>query len=162
MFAKLLSTVTLVVALTAQVKAGALIAPALGVSGDGTSGDVQTPGDSGCGSIDVTQTLDSATPVQAASDGTFTVTATNFDSGSDGSREIQAATVDPSAKGTAFSDQCTISQNGDAAPNANGSQQIIAKLPDGTQCTGGTAGNLCLVSFKTTAGFGNCVVIQQA
>ncbi|THU80705.1 hypothetical protein K435DRAFT_633392, partial [Dendrothele bispora CBS 962.96] len=145
-----------------QAKAGAIIAPALGVSGDGSSSDVQTPGDSGCGNIDVSQTLGSATPVQAASDGTFTVTATNFDSGSDGSREIQAATVDPTAKGTDFDTQCTISQNGEAAPTATGSQQIIAKLPDNTQCTGGTAGNLCLVSFKTTAGFGNCVVVQQA
>ncbi|THU91348.1 hypothetical protein K435DRAFT_674230, partial [Dendrothele bispora CBS 962.96] len=161
MHAKFISAGFVFLALTAQVHAGALFAPALGVNGDGAQTDVQTPGDSGCGNVDVAQTVGSSTPIQAAADGTFKVTVTNFDSGADGSREIQAASLDPSCEGTAFSGQVTISQNGDAAPTATGSQQIEAKLPDGTQCTGGTAGNLCLVSFKTTAGFGNCVVVSQ-
>ncbi|GAW08656.1 gas1-like protein [Lentinula edodes] len=55
----------------------------------------------------------------------------------------------------------TVSQNGDAAPTTVGSDQIVAALPAGTTCSGGTAGNLCLVQFTTTAGFGNCVVVAQ-
>jgi len=34
-------------------------------------------------------------------------------------------------------------------------------MPAGMNCTGGASGNLCLASFKTTAGFGNCVVVSQ-
>ncbi|KAF8181183.1 hypothetical protein K438DRAFT_1976280 [Mycena galopus ATCC 62051] len=34
-------------------------------------------------------------------------------------------------------------------------------LPEGTKCTGVTAGNLCLLSVKTTVGFGACVVVSQ-
>ena len=34
-------------------------------------------------------------------------------------------------------------------------------MPAGTKCTGGTSKNLCLASFVTTAGFGNCVVVSQ-
>ena len=35
------------------------------------------------------------------------------------------------------------------------------QLPAGTTCTGGASKNLCLVSFTTAGGFGNCVVVQQ-
>ena len=34
-------------------------------------------------------------------------------------------------------------------------------MPAGTKCTGGTSKNLCLASFVTTAGFGNCVAVSQ-
>jgi hypothetical protein len=46
-------------------------------------------------------------------------------------------------------------------PTGNGNDQVSASLPAGTTCTGGASGDLCLVSFATTAGFGNCVVVQQ-
>ncbi len=48
------------------------------------------------------------------------------------------------------------------APTDVATQQVTVQLPAGTACTGGTAGNLCLVSFKTAGGFGNCVVVQKA
>ena len=35
-----------------------------------------------------------------------------------------------------------------------------AKLPASAQCKGGKSKNKCLVSLTTTAGFGNCVVVQ--
>ena len=35
------------------------------------------------------------------------------------------------------------------------------QMPAGTKCTGGTSKNLCLASFVTTAGFGNCVAVSQ-
>ena len=37
--------------------------------------------------------------------------------------------------------------------------RLIASLPAGTTCTGGPDGASCLVAFKTTANFGNCVLI---
>jgi hypothetical protein len=46
-------------------------------------------------------------------------------------------------------------------PTSTGTDQVSASLPAGTTCTGGASGDLCLVSFTTTAGFGNCVVVQQ-
>ncbi|KAJ6530274.1 hypothetical protein B0H19DRAFT_481870 [Mycena capillaripes] len=39
--------------------------------------------------------------------------------------------------------------------------QVTFSLPAGTKCTGGKAKNLCLVSVKTTAGFGACTVVSQ-
>lgn len=47
------------------------------------------------------------------------------------------------------------------APTDVGSQQLTVSLPAGTKCTGGTSGDLCLASFTTAGGFGNCVVVQQ-
>jgi hypothetical protein len=47
------------------------------------------------------------------------------------------------------------------APSSIGSQNLTVQLPSGTKCQGGPSGNLCLVSFKTAGGFGNCVVVQQ-
>lgn len=47
------------------------------------------------------------------------------------------------------------------SPTTVGSAQIAVSLPAGTKCTGGTAGNLCLVSFTTAGGFGNCVAVAQ-
>ena len=42
-----------------------------------------------------------------------------------------------------------------------GSQQVTVQLPAGTTCAGGATKNLCLVSFTTAGGFGNCVVVQK-
>jgi len=54
-----------------------------------------------------------------------------------------------------------VTANGEAAPASTGTEQITASLPAGTTCTGGASGDLCLASFKTAGGFGNCVVVQQ-
>jgi hypothetical protein len=40
-------------------------------------------------------------------------------------------------------------------------QELSVQIPAGIKCTGGTSKNLCLSSFTTTAGFGNCVVVSQ-
>ncbi|KAJ7859341.1 hypothetical protein B0H14DRAFT_3630203 [Mycena olivaceomarginata] len=39
--------------------------------------------------------------------------------------------------------------------------QVTFSLPAGTKCAGGKAKNLCLVSVKTTGGFGACTVVSQ-
>jgi hypothetical protein len=68
--------------------------------------------------------------------------------------------VDAAGTGAKFvTGQVTV--NGDAAPATTGTQKITASLPAGTACTGGASGDLCLASFKTAGGFGNCVVVQQ-
>lgn len=54
-----------------------------------------------------------------------------------------------------------VTANGQAAPATTGTEKVTAALPAGTKCSGGAAGNKCLVSFKTAGGFGNCVVVQQ-
>ena len=51
--------------------------------------------------------------------------------------------------------------NGNANPTTVGTDQLTAQLPTSTKCTGGANKNLCLASFTTTAGFGNCVVVSQ-
>ncbi|KAH7869308.1 uncharacterized protein C8R40DRAFT_1131130 [Lentinula edodes] len=161
MFSKVFASLSVLLAISVQVNAHAAIAPALGVDGTPVRADVQRPSTaSPCGTVNVASTLDTSTPVQAAADGTFTATATDFNAGADGSRSVTAK-VDPTAQGKTFSTAVTVSQNGDAAPTTVGSDQIVAALPAGTTCSGGTAGNLCLVQFTTTAGFGNCVVVAQ-
>jgi len=160
MFFKLVSIAVVFVTLSAQVHAHAAIAPVLGLSGPPLRSDVQRPSTATpCGSTNIAANIDTPTPVAAAADGTFTVTATNFNAGKDGSRQV-ALTVDATGVGKSFV-AGTVSQNGDLAPTDVGSQQIVAALPAGTKCTGGAAGNRCLASFKTAAGFGNCVVVSQ-
>ncbi len=46
-------------------------------------------------------------------------------------------------------------------PTNVGTQQLTVQLPPGTKCAGGAKQNLCLASFTTTAGFGNCAVVSQ-
>ncbi|KAG8998492.1 hypothetical protein FRB94_000592 [Tulasnella sp. JGI-2019a] len=171
----------LVAGLTSQVNAHSALAPALGVSGTPVRGDVQRPSTAKpCGTINIASTLDSSTAVTAAADGTFTVTATNFnayvlllplvacnglcmyfyDRGTDGST-FYTAEVDPTAKGTAFV-AATVTKNGVKSPTTVGSVPITVQLPAGTTCTGGAAGDLCLASFTSAGGFGNCVVVKQA
>jgi len=160
MFSKVFTSTALLLALSLQVHGHAAIAPVLGVAGAPARSDVQRPSAAApCGKTNVAATIDTSTPVVAAADGTFSATVTNFNGGADGSRKVTAS-VDATGVGKTFA-AMTVSQNGDAAPAAVGSQQLTAALPAGTKCTGGKAGNLCLVSFKTTAGFGNCVVVQQ-
>jgi hypothetical protein len=160
MFSKVFTLAAIALTFTAQVQAHAAIAPALGLAAAPKRSDVQRPSTAkGCGNVNVAQTINTSTPVVAAADGSFTVTVTNFNGGRDGSRQV-TMTVDATGAGTKFV-AGTVTKNGQAAPASTGSEQITAKLPAGTKCTGGSKGNLCVASFKTIAGFGNCVVVQQ-
>ncbi|KAF8068977.1 hypothetical protein FPV67DRAFT_1415070 [Lyophyllum atratum] len=160
MFSNFFAIAAVFLTFSAQVHAHAALAPALGVTGAPKRSDVQRPSTaSPCGKASVAATIDKSTPVVAAADGSFTVTATNFNGGKDGSRQV-TMTVDATGAGKKFV-AGTVSKNGVLAPATTGSEQITATLPAGTKCTGGAAGNLCLASFKTAGGFGNCVVVQQ-
>jgi len=46
-------------------------------------------------------------------------------------------------------------------PTNLASQKLTVQLPIGTKCTGGAGKNICVASFITTAGFGNCVAVSQ-
>jgi len=158
----MLSTVVLM-ALSARVAAHAGVSPALGVTGTFTKADVQrVVAGSDCGSTNVAATIDSSTAVAAdPTTGSFSVTGSSFDPGSDGSTSVTAL-VDTTGTGKSFTGTVDVTTNGNAVQTASTSTQpIVAALPAGTKCTGGAAGNLCLVAFKTTAGFQNCVVVSQ-
>jgi len=161
MFCRSLLASAFILTLSFRVHAHAGITPALGVTGNFTRNDVQRPAPATeCGNIDIASTIDSSTPVTVAADGTFTVTVTDFNAGADGSRSVSVK-VDATGVGNNFV-AGTILTNGDANPTDVGSQNIVAALPAGTQCTGGKSKDLCLASFTTTSGFGNCVVVQQS
>ncbi|KAJ7456065.1 hypothetical protein FB451DRAFT_1048547 [Mycena latifolia] len=162
--AKMLSTVVLMaLSMTARVSAHAGVSPALGVTGTFTKADVQrVVAGSDCGSTNVAATIDSSTAVPAdPTTGSFSVTGNSFDPGSDGSTSVTAL-VDTTGTGKSFTGTVDVTTNGNAVQTASASTQpIVAALPAGTKCAGGAAGNLCLVAFKTTAGFQNCVVVSQ-
>ncbi|KAJ6600198.1 hypothetical protein B0H10DRAFT_1923921 [Mycena sp. CBHHK59/15] len=162
--AKMLSTVVLMaLSMTARVSAHGGVSPALGVTGTFTKADVQrVVAGSDCGSTNVAATIDSSTAVPAdPTTGSFSVTGNSFDPGSDGSLSVTAL-VDTTGTGKSFTGTVDVTTNGNAVQTASTSTQpIVAALPAGTKCTGGAAGNLCLVAFKTTAGFQNCVVVSQ-
>jgi hypothetical protein len=46
-------------------------------------------------------------------------------------------------------------------PTSAATEQLLVQLPAGTKCSGGANKDLCLASFETTAGFGNCVAVSQ-
>ncbi|KAJ6573086.1 hypothetical protein DFH09DRAFT_1246772 [Mycena vulgaris] len=100
-----------------------------------------------------------ATAVPAQADGTVLLNITNYNAGGDGSRSVSVM-VDPTGTGKKFVAAKMIT-NGDANPKGTGTEQVKVALPAGTQCTGGKAGNLCLLSVKSTAGFGGCTVASQ-
>lgn len=162
MFSKFFTTTTLVLAIGLQVNAHAGVTPALGVSGNLTRNQVKRPSASSpCGAgVNIATDINSATPVAADATGSFNAEAVSFDKGLDGSRQVTAA-VDPTGTGNSFT-ALTVSTNGDLKPTSVGSQPIVAALPAGTTCTGGSSGNLCLVQFKTAGGFGNCVAVSQS
>lgn len=111
-----------------------------------------------CGKEDITK-IDSS-KFLAMSGTSFTAQAVNFNPGRDGSMQFTAR-VDPTGTGKSFV-AATITQNGPLAPPKAGSTaQISVSLPDGTKCTGGASGDLCLLSFKSASGFGNCMVVKQ-
>ena len=79
MFSKVFASAAVLLAVSAQVSAHAAIAPALGVSGTPVRADVQRPSTAKpCGTVNVASTIDTSTPIQAAADGTFTATVTDF------------------------------------------------------------------------------------
>jgi len=159
-FYKVALAVALVFGLSLQVQAHALINNALGVKGTPQRSDVQRPSTAApCGTVDIAQTLGTSTPVVASAAGLFSTTVVDFNAGADGSRSVTAQ-VDATGTGTKFV-AATVKTNGNPAPTTVGSDNISVQLPAGTKCTGGANKNLCLVAFKTTAGFGNCVAVQQ-
>ncbi|KAI9063835.1 hypothetical protein FKP32DRAFT_1666283 [Trametes sanguinea] len=156
-----IAAATLCLSLTLQAHAHAAIAPALGVKGTPVRNDVQRPSkNSECGNVNIAQNIDTSTAVQAAANGTFAATITNFNGGVDGSRQVTAL-VDPTGTGKSFV-SADVLQNGDKNPSGTGSQQLVVQLPQNAQCSGGATKDKCLVSFTTAGGFGNCVVVQQA
>ncbi|TCD63495.1 hypothetical protein EIP91_005354 [Steccherinum ochraceum] len=156
MLFKLFSTSALVFGLALQAQAHTIISPALGVTGTPARSDVQRPSTaSPCGNENIAQEIGGSTAVTAAADGTFTVTAQNFNAGQDGSRQVTAQ-VDATGTGKSFV-AAKVTKNGDLAPTDVGTQQITAQLPANTKC----AASGCLVAFKTAGGFGNCVVVKQ-
>jgi hypothetical protein len=160
MFSKTFFISALVVLLSAQVNAHAIINPALGVTGKAARANVQRPkAGAECGKANIAGGIDAANAVAVGAGGSFSVTAQNFNNGKDGSRQVTMS-VDATGTGKKFV-AGTVSKNGDLAPTAVATQDITAALPAGTKCTGGKAGNRCLVAFKTAGGFGNCVVVSQ-
>ncbi|KAH8994534.1 hypothetical protein EDB92DRAFT_1761703, partial [Lactarius akahatsu] len=142
---------------TTSVNAHALINPALGVKGNGARNDAQRPStNKPCGNVNIAQSIDTSTTIALAADGTFSPSITDFNAGNDGSRSIKTVKVDASGTGQNFVAAKMII-NGDAKPTSTSTQQLKVQLPSGTTCTGGAGKNLCLASFVTTGGFGNCV-----
>ncbi|KAG8787498.1 hypothetical protein FRC12_015501 [Ceratobasidium sp. 428] len=149
-----------VAALAAHVLGHAMVSPALGVAGTPKRSDTQRPSTANpCGKIAVSK-IDSSKSITMTGN-SFTAEATNFNKAKDGSM-LFTAEVDPSGTGKSFK-AATITKNGPAAPKTVGeTAQLSVSLPTGTQCTGGASGDLCMVSFKSASGFGNCVVVKQA
>jgi len=157
MFAKICASSLLVSALCLQVTAHALISPGLGFPANPTRANVQRPSNKNpCGNVgDIAPLISTSTPVNADANGEFQANVTSFNGGKDGSREV-TANVDPTGQGTNFQ-KIQVITNGNGDPAGAGTEQITAKLPEGIQCEN----NDCLVQVKTTAGFGNCIVVKQ-
>jgi len=152
-------SLVVLVALAAQAFAHAAVAPAMGVSGEPIRADVQRPSTAKpCGKIALSKAETSTTIAMTGS--SFTANATNFNPGKDGSM-LFTASVDPTATGNSFT-AVTITQNGPPAPLKIGTTaQLSVTLPAGTKCSGGQTKDLCVVSFESASGFGNCVVVKQ-
>jgi len=163
MLSKSFTASVFLLALASFVSAQCAITPAFGVSGSPGAGDVQQPSDGApCGSIPISQNIDSSATIQADQSGEFRPSILNFASGAQGSRSITTVKVDPS--GTGQSQNFVSAQminNGEDAPSTDGTQQLVVKLPDGIKCAGGSGQDRCLAMFVTSAGYGNCVVVTQ-
>jgi len=159
MFAKILASSLLVLALCLQVTAHAGVSPPLGVQGDLTRGEVQRPtAAKPCGKVDIASKFSSSTPVLADASGSFKVDATSFNGGHDGSLKFTAK-VDPTGTGVASEFvNMDITTNGDDSPPKAETVPITAQLPSGTKCKD----NKCLVQFISGSGFGNCIVVEQS
>jgi len=160
MFAKIWASSLLVSAFCLQVTAHAVFSPVLGVQGVPQITDVQKPSkQQPCGITNIANTFDSSKTVTADADGNFEVTGINFNGTPDGSLQAKTGRVSPDAT-AAFNDELKIITNGPNNPPGRQQATIKAQLPKGLKCTG--PGNKCLAQFITTAGFGNCVVVQQS
>jgi len=160
MFSKTILFSAIVLGFANQAFGHAAIQPQLGIQGNSTRNDVQQPSTSSpCGNTDIASNINNSTAVALDSTNSFSTSIVNFNGGQDGSTQVTAQ-VDPTGTGKSFT-SATVTQNGQLAPPAAGSAQLSVSLPAGTKCTGGTAGNLCLVSFKTAGNFGNCIVVSQ-
>jgi len=162
MLLKIWASSVLVLALCLQVNAHATVAPVMGVQGNPSRGDVKRPGAADpCGTrVNITSEFNSSTAVTADTTGSFKVNATSYNGGVDGSLKFSAK-VDPTGTGTKFV-AMNITTNGDNSPTGAKSEPLVASLPAGMKCTGGSSGDKCLVQFISGAGFGNCVVVSQA
>ncbi|KAJ6491701.1 hypothetical protein C8R47DRAFT_1121556 [Mycena vitilis] len=155
-----LACASILFAFAAQTSAHAIPNPALGVKGTPKRSDVQRPSTgSPCGSVNIASALDTSTAIAAAADGTVTFQVQNFNAGGDGSTSVSVQ-VDATGAGKKFV-AATVKTNGNKAPSKVESDKVVVALPAGTKCTGGKAKNLCLLSVKTTAGFGACTVVSQ-
>lgn len=160
MFSKTVLLSAIVLGFANQAFGHAAIQPQLGILGNSTRSDVQQPSTSSpCGNTDIASNINNSTAVALDSTNSFSTSIVNFNGAQDGSTQVTAQ-VDPTGTGKSFT-SATVTQNGQLAPPAAGSAELSVSLPSGTKCTGGTAGNLCLVSFKTAGNFGNCIVVSQ-
>lgn len=160
MFSKALVGSILVASLALQAYAHAGFSPALGVNGDLQRSDVKRP-NKDCGGGDVTKIDATTSPATIGTNSQVQVTVENFNGGGDGSRAVQTALINTDGGGKNFS-PATVVVNGNSNPNNNGKETLTIQLPANTQCTGGSKKNRCLLSLTTTAGFGNCVVLQSS
>lgn len=80
MFSKIFSFALILLAIAFQVQAHAAIAPALGVSGNPKRSDAKRPSNSSpCGQgVNIAGQINQSTAINAAADGSFTATVTNF------------------------------------------------------------------------------------
>ncbi|KAJ7062064.1 hypothetical protein C8F01DRAFT_1082632 [Mycena amicta] len=154
------ATASVFFALVAHASAHAIPNPALGVKGTPARSDVQRPStNSPCGNVNIANTIDSSTATPVAADGTVTIQVQNFNAGGDGSTSVSVS-VNADGTGKNFA-AGTVKTNGNAKPTKVESDKVVFTLPANTKCTGGKAKNLCVVSVKTTAGFGACTVVSQ-
>ncbi|KAF7309410.1 hypothetical protein MIND_00311800 [Mycena indigotica] len=160
-FATVLPSFTVVLALALHVQAHASPVPMLGIKGTPQRNQVQRPSTSSpCGNVNIANTIDSSESVPLESDGTtLRLNITNYNAGGDGSRKVSVL-VDPTGTGKDFV-AANVTKNGDPAPKNNGADIVTIELPAGTKCTGGGKGNLCLLSVKSSAGFGGCTLASQ-
>ncbi|KAJ7812090.1 hypothetical protein B0H14DRAFT_2459252, partial [Mycena olivaceomarginata] len=155
-----LALTSIFLALAAQTSAHAIPNPALGVKGTPQRSDVQRPSTAKpCGNVDITSKLDTSTAIAAAADGSVTLKVQNFNAGADGSTSVS---VEVDQMGTGKKSVAgKVTKNGNPKPSKVETDQVTFSLPAGTKCAGGKAKNLCLVSVKTTSGFGACTVVSQ-
>ncbi|KAJ7888262.1 hypothetical protein B0H13DRAFT_1531228, partial [Mycena leptocephala] len=135
--------------------------PALGIKGAPQRSDTQRPTTAKpCGNVDIASNLDTSTAIAAAADGTVTMKVENC-IGTDDSTSVSVE-VDQTGTGKKFA-PATVTTNGNPVRRELSSATLNLNLilPAGTKCTGGMTQNLCLVSVKTTHGFGGCTVVSQ-
>jgi len=152
-------SLVVVAALAAQALAHTMVAPALGVKGTPIRADTQRPSTAKpCGNVALSA-IDTSTAI-TMNGLSFTATSTAFNANKDGTM-VFTAQVDATGTGKGLK-AATITKNGLASPKVGDKSQLAVSLPAGTKCTGGKTKDLCLVSFKSASGFGNCVVVKQA